>query len=280
MNFLIKKESQLHYLPLMYLLPAELIIRCPTLRKLPRRVREILYDENMKEIVESDQFINDLSTAASWLVFPHFGFRGWVENYTEDSPAWKFAYFLPLYAKMIMYNTGWDLQRLLDIPSSETIPFFDSQYIKAIFGAAAKTVVKQQGWQEIFDVIKEMPCHEDFVPVKSNIRKDFHRSWYHTRSKKVKMIDIEKYSDEQKEDLFSTVAIDHRDMVEQLVSDDFCEKFKKSLDEKDRKILELREDGYTFEEIAKDLEYKTHSAVIKRMEVVKKKFIEYRDKQK
>ena len=94
------------------------------------------------------------------------------------------------------------------------------------------------------------------------------------------MIDIEKYTDSDKEDLFSTVAIDHRDMAEQIASDDFCERFKKSLEEKDRKILELREDGYTYEEIAKGLEYKTHSAVIKRMEMVKKKFIEYRNKQR
>ena len=280
LSFILKKESQLHYLPMMYLLPEELIIRCPTLRKLPRRVREILYHENMREIIESDQFINELSSAAAWLIFPHFGFPGWVENYSENCPAWKFAFFLALYNRVIIENTGWDLQRLLYIPSIEYIPFFDSQYVKAIFGAATKTVVKQQGWQKFFDVIKAMPCHEDYEPVKSNIRIDFHRSWYHTRSKKVKMIDIEKYTDSDKEDLFSTVAVDHRDIAEHIVSDDFCERFKKSLEEKDRKILELREEGYTYEEIANELEYKTHSAVIKRMEAVKKKFIEYNSKQK
>ena len=40
-------------------------------------------------------------------------------------------------------------------------------------------------------------------------------------------------------------------------------------------ILELRVEGYTFGEIADKLGYKTHSAVVKRMEAIKKRFIQY-----
>ena len=41
--------------------------------------------------------------------------------------------------------------------------------------------------------------------------------------------------------------------------------------------MELRVEGYTYEEIADRLGYKTHSGVIKRMEAVKKRFIQYEE---
>ena len=57
-------------------------------------------------------------------------------------------------------------------------------------------------------------------------------------------------------------------------AEDFCQRFKATLSKKDMAILELRVEGYTYEEIADRLGYKTHSGVIKRMEAVKKRFIQ------
>ena len=156
-NFLIKKESQLHYLPLVYLLPEEIIIRCPTLRKLPRKVRMIINNKSIMEIINSDQFLNEISSAVSWLVFPHFGFRGWVEHYSENNPVWKLSYNLGLWGRMIKEDIDWDLQGLFYISSTENIPFFDSDYVKVIFGRVVKRAIKEQNWQPIIDVIKEMP---------------------------------------------------------------------------------------------------------------------------
>ena len=58
-------------------------------------------------------------------------------------------------------------------------------------------------------------------------------------------------------------------------SEDFCQRFKATLSQKDRAILELRVERYTLEEIADRLGYKTHSAVVKRMEAIKKRFLRY-----
>ena len=55
----------------------------------------------------------------------------------------------------------------------------------------------------------------------------------------------------------------------------FCQRFKATLSDKDMAILELRVEGYTFGEIADRLGSKTHSAVVKRMEAIKKRFIQY-----
>lgn len=48
-----------------------------------------------------------------------------------------------------------------------------------------------------------------------------------------------------------------------------------TLSEKDRNILQLRQDGYTLQEIADKLEYKTHSAVLKRINKIGRQYEKY-----
>lgn len=92
----IPSDSNLIYLPLMYFLPMDLIARCPTLRALPRKVREVMYSVEMMEIIDSDVFLNEIMDAGAALAFPHFGFGGWKEHYTGYCPVWKLSYALPL----------------------------------------------------------------------------------------------------------------------------------------------------------------------------------------
>jgi DNA-binding NarL/FixJ family response regulator len=47
-----------------------------------------------------------------------------------------------------------------------------------------------------------------------------------------------------------------------------------TLSEKDRQILELRVEGYTYQEIADKVGYKTHSTVKKRIDKIGSKFQE------
>ena len=69
------------------------------------------------------------------------------------------------------------------------------------------------------------------------------------------------------------------DVAEQAAEKDFCNRFKAALPERDRTILELRGEGYGYQEIADKLGYKTHSAVIKRMEAIKKRFVRYENEE-
>lgn len=67
-----------------------------------------------------------------------------------------------------------------------------------------------------------------------------------------------------------------QNVEEYVIAKDFVERFLATLTEKDRQIVELRQDGFTYEEIADRLGYKNHSGVIKRVEAVKKKLQKYR----
>ena len=65
-------------------MPWELLDRFPTLRKLPRNMRAVLVE--WAEVMQSDAFLSEIMDATALLVFPYFGFGGWLEQYTGYCP--------------------------------------------------------------------------------------------------------------------------------------------------------------------------------------------------
>ena len=273
----VARDSNLRYLPLVYLLPEDVIAKCPTLRILPRKVREVVYFENTMKVVESDQFLKEIDDAVAALVFPHFGFGGWIEHYTGYFPVWQLAYALPVWARTVNDEIGWDLQYLFLVSSSTTIPFFNSDYIKDLFGRVVARAIEQECWQPVLDAVKEMPCDEDFMVWDTNVRTDFLRKWYHTRVKSVQMVSLESCI-ANKEHGIHEIEDTSSNFEENLIVEDFYQQFKARLSEKDMKILEFRVEGFTYEKIAERLGYKNHSGVKKRMDAIKQSFIEYENK--
>jgi DNA-binding NarL/FixJ family response regulator len=62
---------------------------------------------------------------------------------------------------------------------------------------------------------------------------------------------------------------------EHTISKVFLEGFLKTLSERDLRLLNLREMGYTWKEIAAELGYASHSGVLKRVDSIMKRFDEY-----
>ena len=140
-----------------------------------------------------------------------------------------------------------------------------------------RCTIEEQGWGPMLDVVREMPCAEDFEPWDTNVRKDFLRKWYHTRSKKVKTVSLEACMEDEDSGIHAIADPAAEDFTEQVAGEDFCQRFKATLARKDMAILELRVEGYGYQEIADKLGYKTHSAVVKRMEAIKRRFIQYEE---
>jgi len=262
----------------MYFLPEDLIAQCPTLRSLPRKVREILRSDEMAALVNSDQFFSEIMDAVAAMVFPHFGFGGWKEHYTGYSPVWQLTYFLPLWVQHLEKEIGWNLQALINIPSRQEIPFFQPEYIKQVMGQIVKNVIEEQGWQPILDAVREMPCEEDFMPWDTNVRKDFLRKWYHTRSKRVKQISLEACIEDVESDLHGLADVS-TGFEESVIAEDYCQRFKERLTKRDIEILELRLEGFTYEEIAERMGYSNHSGVLKRIKAIATAFQTYEDEQ-
>ena len=168
----------------------------------------------------------------------------------------------------------WGVQTLFRLPAAYIIPFPDPEKVRGLMKLVVEQTIEEQGWGPMLEVVREMPCDEDFEKWDTNVRKDFLRKWYHTRSKRVQTVSLEECMEDEDSKIHSLTAPEG-DFTGQVEGEDFCQRFKATLSDKDMAILELRVEGYTFEEIADRLGYKTHSAVVKRMEAIKKRFIQY-----
>ncbi len=274
---IISKNSNVYLLPLFYFLPEEIVLAQPTLSKVPRKIRTVFNSQEMTNLVESDSFFGELADSVAALVFPHFGFRGWKEDYTGYFPVWKLTYALPLWLDALNKEINLNLQTLLNIPSNIEIPFMPNEYIYVTMQQIVKRVIEEQNWKPMLEVIKEMPCDEDFEPRNSNVKKDFLRKWYHTRNKKVKSISLESYLDDENNSFHDMV--DHSSSFEEaIVAEDYANGFIETLSEKDMEILNMRMNGFTYEKIATMLGYKTHSGIVKRMKIITDRFLKYEEK--
>lgn len=79
-------DTNLRYLPLVYLLPPDLLAGCSTLRKLPRSTGELNTSPDWSNAIQSDGFLKEIMDAAAALVFPRFGFGGWKKHYSDYFP--------------------------------------------------------------------------------------------------------------------------------------------------------------------------------------------------
>ena len=271
----IPADSNLRYLPLVYVLPWEVISKYPVLEKLPRIPGDNFSSGDQLDIVAGDEFQKEIMDAVSDLAFPHFGFRGWKEHYTGFCPVWIFSYSLPIWAQEVEKETGMNLQRLIYHPRNLPFAYPSKEEVDTLFERIVKRVIVEQSWQPVLDVVKEMPCHEDFEQVRSNVRTDFLREWYHTRSKKVQEVSLEQtFGDENYGPMFFIPdASTH--VEEHVISKVFLESFLETLSEQDRRLLELRWQGYTWTEIAQRLGYASHSGVLKRVNSILKRYYEY-----
>lgn len=229
-------------------------------------------------ILLSQQFPSEIMDAVASMVFPLLGFGGWKEHYTANSPAWRLSYALPLWAKGVERVWGWGVQKLFRLPPNFEIPFFEADDVQAMMKQVVEQTIGEQGWGPILGAVREMPCDEDFEKWDTHVRKDFLRKWYHTRSKCVRTVSLEACM-EDKDSKIHSLPAPEGDVAEQAAEKDFCNRFKAALPERDRTILELRGEGYGYQEIADKLGYKTHSAVIKRMEAIKKRFVRYENEE-
>lgn len=278
-QFKVPPDSNIRYLPLVYFLPEEVISNCPTLRKLPRDLSVLSASPDRIELIKSNQFLKEIADAMAGLAFPHFGFRGWIEHYTGFIPAWQLAYALPVWARGLEEETGWGMQALFNTPPHTAILFPDADYVRETMRRVVQKAIAENGWQPILDVAKEMPCEEDFMRWETNVRTDFLRKWYHTRSKRVQTVSLEACLEDERLGIYAIADQSSAGFEDRIAEKDYFDRFKALLSPKDVKILERRADGYTYEEISDELGYKNHSGVIKRMRAIREKFIQYESEQ-
>ena len=131
--------------------------------------------------------------------------------------------------------------------------------------------------QALLDTVKQNRCAEDFDDRYSTQKIDFIRKWYHTRTKhpQISLDEFQQAYAEEHNDTWWDVPDTQQDMEQTVVDCADADLFIQALDPKDLEILQLRNKGHSLEEIAQMLGYKTHSAVLKRIQKLGEKYQEF-----
>lgn len=124
-------------------------------------------------------------------------------------------------------------------------------------------------YDKLVQVMKDIPAEEDFSGKRSRSRIDFFRRWNHSRTK-TQMESLDAIAEKSEDNELPFPA---KDNVEaEAVGRIRVSEFWASLSDTDKALLELKMSGMTAQEIANELGLKTHSAVVKRLQKLKKKY--------
>ena len=142
--------------------------------------------------------------------------------------------------------------------------------------------MKSQGIPDVIGMTSNVhnQTHQDFPEAENFDKIDFQRAFYHTRTEIDTILSLDEFQEndndmwesaqsvfELTDDEIDPVAEDKK---EQLIWNAYYQ----VLDNVEREILELRVKKFTNEDIAKQLGYKTQSAISKRLAKMRKKFDE------
>lgn len=188
---LIAEFSKYPRLPMFYLLPQKIVERI-NLSDFPRNPHVVINNPDWQEVYHSDYFLLALTDTWAWMMWQFLGIRGGMESYSGYDPFWIMAHALQLWQDLIC-KLGATTDKLADCPENASIPYYSMEEASIWCENLAllfwnDTELRMKGIRE---VVESNRAHEDYDARYSNIKKDFHRHYYHTRSKKVKMVSLE-----------------------------------------------------------------------------------------
>jgi len=265
-------------LPAFYCLPMDILMNMQTpIRTLPRRPCELLLHPEYIEIIESDIFLEHMSDAIAYLAWPALGMKGWMEYYSGYSPQWRIAHATDQWVLGMQQAGAIPVNRQLffrplcfcEMP----IPTLKEAF--AMVATAAPYVLGHDNQGLVLETAKAFPCEEDFDLEKSHNRrlKNFRRAWYHWRSRHATFnygSIVQNTNFSHYDQLMSLSTED--DTEEEVVASLHGKAFYNTLSPLDQKIIYLRGKGWTLEQIAEQVGFATHSAVLKRIRRIGKAY--------
>ena len=277
MPILLKKKNgeitpfrNAEYISAFYFIPKSILDKCgEEINSIPRNPRKLLRDPRAIEVIESDLFKLVIIDAYAFMVWPFMGLGAKREIYSGYEPSWRYAHAASIWIKG-MEDEGVIPKSQEILKSSnvdEDLGYISEEEISETFTWLVPKIMAKHNMNEIIAVAAEYRCFEDFDYRKSRQKIDFYRKWYHTRTKiSVESLDEikEKYA-ENTDGMEWDIPDDSVNVESTVLEPIAVSKFLDTLSETDRKILTMRMDDVTLEKIAKELGFKTHSAIHKRI---------------
>ncbi len=175
------------------------------------------------------------------------------------------------FRKKFEYEMEWSFQKLYMMPREMQIPWLTYQQFSNLIGNLTDMIVEEQNWQPMIDEIWNNRQMEDYSERKSTYKRDFINKWYCSWNKKKSPIFLDeaiKSGEEISEELLVQLPSPRDDFETRILSKHKVEAFFETLDGKDKRILQMRMDGCTLEQIAAFFGYKTPSTIYKRIQKI------------
>lgn len=256
------------YLPFYYLIPKSILQKCGAeLNSIPRNPKMVFINREACEFIESDLFKLLIIDATAYMVWHYMGYSEYMEVYSGYDPAWVFAHCPNYWIKEMTDEGIIPTVSQLFQNCNDNFGYVSENEIDIYLQYIVPKVMQKHNMNAVIETAEEFSCFEDFDFRNSRQKIDIYRKWYHTRTKHP-MMSLEEFKE--------TYAESHngqewdepdssQNIEESITSKTLVEQFKATLTEKDMAILQMRMNGNTLEEIARQLGYKNHSGVLKRI---------------
>lgn len=273
----IPQDSYLSWLTLFYALPRELVEKRPAYFSIPRNTTRLFADDAAMKLIEDDSFLElvwDCYAWAAWQFFqiPHkdgtyHDIPGEWSHYSGDFPLWRMSYdIIRHFRRKFETELDWSFQRLFTMPDDAEVPWLTYQQFSNLVGNLTDQIIAEENWQPIIDEIWNNRQAEDYNRGQNSNKRDFLSSWNHDRTAKhISLESVRADGIKMDGDMLYDIEAPRSEFTEKILSQSAVDSFRDSLTEQDRLILQMRVEGFTQQEIADELGFKTTGAVSKRI---------------
>jgi hypothetical protein len=267
------KVKYLRLLPAFYFLPESVAFQCGEFYHMPRNFRLAVIDDYWRRQLNNDIFLKTMQNALAFMAWPYIG-QGNKEVYSGYYPMYMLADSIHYWIDELSI-IGYSVPEMNKLPTGYIIPFLAEDVAQALMKYMVQRVSMREHFAEIQEIVDEHPCFEDFDFRRSNKKVDFFRKWYHTRTR-FDTVSLEEYVAGYEDGNGEiNIADESTGFEEDIVSKIHLEQFKATLTDTDMKILEMRMQGFTYENIAAEMGYKNHSGVLKRIKQIAQRYEDF-----
>ena len=275
----IPRSSNKSWLTLFYLLPKELVQKQKEYLALPRCPYDVLRTDKYDELIENDVFLQLVWDCYAWMIFQripipkkdgtYIFIPGLDLHYSGNFPLWRMSYYLIGVMRDMFEMYGTSFQSLFRVKKGDEIPYISLERWADHIGDMTTAIIVKRNLQPIINDIWNTRTPEDYSEYYSKVKASFEAQWFHERTIVGKqMRSLEEMMESANEAGISFDVADSNDYFEDAINRLSWEQFLSTLSERDQLIVRLKKEGYTDQEIADKVGYKTHSAVVKRIQKI------------
>ena len=276
-----RRYRNAEFIPAFLMIPEELLKQTNremiTLKRTPRA---LFIDPETMQRVESDNFLQVLIDVYAYLAWPHMGVHGRMEDYSGYDPFWRIAHAASLWitemeALGLLPSTDIFYRNTLQTPD-EQFGFFPYEIVEAYMETVVPRVMKQNGFDQMYEYVNDHRCHEDFATRPSWDKINFYIRWYHmdTRHPTLDSTEVLRITSRSTPDLVVNADGELEDAMWDRIE---AQAFWDSLSKEDQKLLWLRWNDVKQKDVATALGLATQGAVAKRIQRIGRTFEQYTD---